>query len=170
MADARTRGDPKFTRFRIADSPFYRLARCNGRYVQAMERELKRIDMDIPRWRTLMIVHEHEPSSVSEIAELAAMRLSTMTRVVQRLARDRLVRVAPRESDGRKTDVYLTANGQRAVDGVRHVASDVYRKAVASLTAAEVSELVTLLGKLFDGLASVNPVAMTDYAKETRHK
>ena len=59
-----------------------------------MEEALRRIDMDVPSWRAIMLVHERNPSSVSEIAERAVIRLSTMTRVIQRLEKRGLVKLA----------------------------------------------------------------------------
>jgi DNA-binding MarR family transcriptional regulator len=153
MADAKRRGDPAYPSFTIEDSPFYWIARVSGRYVLDMEAVLKTIGMDIPRWRTLMIVREREPSSVSEIAETAAMRLSTMTRVVQRLAAGGLVRLASRASDARKTDVYLTAAGRAAAQRVREIASRVYRQAFADFTAEEIRALNRSLVRVFRNLA-----------------
>lgn len=155
MADAKRRGDPAYESFSIHDSPFYLISRVSGRYVLDMEAVLKPIGMDIPRWRTLMIVREREPSSVSEIAELAAIRLSTMTRVVQRLARQGLVRIEPRANDGRKTDVYLTAAGRAAVSQVRSIASRVYQSGFRDFTPAEIRTLNGLLARVFDNLAVV---------------
>jgi hypothetical protein len=95
-ADAKRRGDPAHPEFKIADWPFYLIARTARRYEMDMEEALRRIDMDVPSWRAIMLVHEQNPSSVSEIAERAVTRLSTMTRVIQRLEKRGLVKVASR--------------------------------------------------------------------------
>ncbi|MCZ8131754.1 MAG: MarR family transcriptional regulator [Steroidobacteraceae bacterium] len=144
---AKRRGDPAAEAFRLRHSPFFLLSRLSNRYVLDMEAVLKTIQMDIPRWRTLMIVREREPSSVSEIAELACIRLSTMTRVVQRLVRQGLARVDRRALDGRKTDVYLTAAGRRACEDVRRIASRVYARAFADFGDDDVRRLCELLGR-----------------------
>ena len=92
-ADARLRGDPGFADYGIDESPFYLIARTAGRYAMDMEDALRSIDMDLPSWRALMLVHEVNPSSVNEITDRAVMRLSTMTRVVQRLEKRGLVKL-----------------------------------------------------------------------------
>ena len=150
--DAKTRADPQFADFRVEDSPFYLIARTNGRYVLDMERQLKRIGMDLPRWRTLMIVHEHEVLSISEIADYAVMRLSTMTRVAQKLEKEGLVHLSVRESDARKTDVTLSPEGEEAVKRVRRVASRIYQQAFHDFTAREIQQLNETLRRVFDNL------------------
>jgi DNA-binding MarR family transcriptional regulator len=153
MADAKQLGDPGDAGFLLKNSPFFLIARVSGRYVLGMERVLKEIGMDMPGWRTLMIVREREPSSVSEIADLAVMRLSTMTRVVQRLELRGLVRLAARPTDARRTDVFLTADGRAMVRRVRTVASRTYRKAFHEMPAADLEVLNSLLRRVFDNLA-----------------
>ena len=68
-ADARLRGDPAFTDFRLEHSPLYLLVRAAGRYSLDMGNALKASGMDLLSWRALMTVNETSPSSVSEIAE-----------------------------------------------------------------------------------------------------
>lgn len=153
-SDAKRRGDPADEAFRLDESPFYWVNRVSGRYVQDMERRLKAVGMDMPGWRTLMILREQSPRSVSEIAELAAMRLSTMTRVVQRLANAGLVEVATSREDARRTEVRLAAKGREALGSVRAAASRVYRHGVGDLSPAEITQLVGLLGRLFANLAT----------------
>jgi len=151
--DAKLRGDPGFADFKIEDSPFYLIARTAGRYAIDMENALRVIDMDLPSWRALMIVFETNPSSVSEIADRAVMRLSTMTRVVQRLEKRGLLKVARRKGDARVTEVYISSTGERAVLQVRAIASRLYNIAFHEFTADEIEMLNALLPRVFGNLA-----------------
>jgi DNA-binding MarR family transcriptional regulator len=150
--DAKRLGDPAYDHFALDDSPFYLIARTSGRYAIDMQRILKSVGMDIPRWRALMILREQNPSSVSEIAERAVIQLSTVTRVVQRLEKQGLVRLASRKTDGRKTDVTLTDKGHDAVERVRECASRIYRLAFHDFSAAEIKTLNALLRRAFANL------------------
>ena len=150
--DAKRLGDPAYERFILDDSPFYLIARTSGRYAIDMQRILKSVGMDIPRWRALMILREQNPSSVSEIAERAVIQLSTVTRVVQRLEKQGLVRLASRKTDGRKTDVTLTDKGHAAVERVRECASRIYRLAFHDFSAPEIQTLNALLRRAFANL------------------
>lgn len=153
VADARLRGDPGFADFRIENSPFYLIARTAGRYAIDMENALHAIDMDLPSWRALMIVFETNPSSVSEIADRAVMRLSTMTRVVQRLEKRGLLSVSRRKGDARVTEVYITSAGERVMLQVREIASRLYNIAFHDLAAGEIEMLNALLRRVFSNLA-----------------
>ena len=148
MANDKQRADPADDQFLLEHSPFYRLAQVEGIYQQRMQQSLKAVGMDLPRWRVLMILHEKSPSSISEIAERAVMKLSTMTRVAQRLERDGLVKLAPNEEDARRTDVRLTASGEDAVETIRTTASRIFRQATEGFSNDEVRLLNLLLERL----------------------
>jgi len=150
--DAKILADPGYARFLLDDSPFYLIARTSGRYAIDMQRILRSVGMDIPRWRALMVLREQNPSSVSEIAERTVIRLSTVTRVVQRLEKQGLVRLSSRKTDGRKTDVSLTDKGQIAVERVRECASRIYRLAFHDFSATEIETLNALLRRAFANL------------------
>ena len=108
--------------------------------------------MDIPRWRILMILHEKSPSTISEIADRALMKLSTMTRVAQRLEQDGLVKLAPNEKDARSTDVHIIKAGESAVDKIRAVGSRTFRRATEDLNIKELETLNSLLARLSEAL------------------
>jgi MarR family transcriptional regulator, organic hydroperoxide resistance regulator len=150
---ARLRSDPASPGFRIADYPFYLLNRIAGRYAIDMSDALKAIGMDLPTWRALMILHERSPRSVSEIAMQAVIRLSTMTRVVRRLERAGLVRLARRTSDARVTEVVITPQGLAAVRRVREVAGRVYARAFAAFAPRDIEVLNGLLIRVMRNLS-----------------
>ena len=152
-ADAKRRGDPQCAGFRLVDSPLYLIVRTAGRYAQELENALHASGMDLLSWRALMIVDEASPSSVSEIAERSVTRLSTMTRVVQRLETRRLVRLAKRRSDQRVTEVHLTPRGKRCVENERATAGAIYRRATRDLTPADITMLKRLTRRLFANLS-----------------
>jgi DNA-binding MarR family transcriptional regulator len=165
-ADAKLRGDPGFADFQIADSPFYSLSRTTARYSIDMENALRAIDMDLPSWRALMILSESNPSSVSEIADRAVMRLSTMTRVVQRLERRGLLKVKRRKGDARVTEVYINSKGVSAARQVRQIASRFYNLAFHDFDAAEIDALNALLRRVFGNLA-LRPELLATNARPT---
>jgi DNA-binding MarR family transcriptional regulator len=150
---ARLRSDPASPGFRIADYPFYLLNRIAGRYAIDMSDALKAIGTDLPTWRALMILHERSPRSVSEIAVQAVIRLSTMTRVVRRLERAGLVRLARRTSDARVTEVVITPQGLAAVRRVREVAGRVYARAFADFAPRDIEALNGLLVRVMRNLS-----------------
>lgn len=151
------RSDPASAGFRLEGSPFYWLTRVSGRYLLAMERQLKAIGMDVPRWRVLMILAEHEPTSISTLSESSVVKLATMTRIVQRMEADGLVATATSESDGRVTEVAMTAMGRIALGRVREKGSLVFRRAFADIAPKDAEALIVLLRQLFGNLDRIQP-------------
>ena len=120
--------------FDVHEWPFYWLTKVYGRYISEMELSLKPVELDIPRWRVLMLLKDDRARSVSYLSEEAITKLSTMTRIVQRMKQDGLLVTRPRETDQRVTEVLLTENGRRARMLARQKADDIYAKALASLS------------------------------------
>ena len=149
--------DPALPGFRLDASPLYWLARVAGRYRLDMDLVLKPIGMDVPRWRVLAILAEHEPASITELCDHAVIRLSTMTRIVQRLADGGLVTTRPRRADGRVTEVLLTAAGRDAAVGVHRQASRIFRQGFEGFAAADVAVLNAMLRRLFDNFGQPPP-------------
>jgi DNA-binding MarR family transcriptional regulator len=150
----RRRADPADPLFELEHSPFYWISRVSGRYVLDMGAALRRVRMDVPRWRVLMILHEHDPASVSTIADLAVIKLSTMTRIVQRMQAEGLVTCGPRAGDARVTEVRLTPAGSQAVERVRGQASVTVQQALQGVSDKEVLAFIDVLKRLFDNLES----------------
>ena len=153
-AAPRRQADPADPLFELEHSPFYWLSRVSGRYVLDMGAALRRVGMDVPRWRVLMILHEHDPASVSTIADLAVIKLSTMTRIVQRMQAEGLVSCNPRASDARVTEVRLTPAGSHAMEQVRDQASRIFRHAFHDVSDKEMVVFIGVLQRLFDNLES----------------
>lgn len=153
LADAKRRGDPEFSDFQLAQSPLYLIVRTAGRYAQELENALNASGMDLLSWRALMIVNEVSPSSVSEIAERSVTRLSTMTRVVQRLEKKNLVTLSKRRSDARVTEVHLTPLGKRCVEQERGTAGEIYRRALQNFSSADIAVLNRLTRRIFANLS-----------------
>ena len=144
--------DPIDDNFEMSSWPFYWITRVARMYTHDMEDVLKKIGMDVARWRVLMILNEINPASVSELADHVVIKLSTMTKTVIRMQADGLVLTSPRKSDARVTEVRLTEAGRSAIGSVRRQASKVFRQAFQNFNAAEIRELNETLKQVFINL------------------
>jgi len=135
------RASPEGGAFEINEYPFFLINSAAGKYNAALASALARIKVDAARWRVLMIVAEREPIGVSEVADLAVMNVSTITRCVQRMAADGWIASRPRAQDNRVTEVRLTAAGRAQLAEVKAVAAKIFRHATAGL---DESDLVRL--------------------------
>ena len=148
-----SRSESQAAAFRRHRWPYYWLARVNYRYLAVLEPELRSIDLDVPRWRVLSCLDRGEPMGVSGLADLAAVKVPTMMKIVQRMAEDGLVRLAPRENDGRVTEVHLTPAGSESRERIIALANKVHDRACAGMSEAERSAMVASLRHLFETMS-----------------
>jgi len=147
--------DPASSEFRKEDFPFYWLARTHGRYTQNMERLLKKVDLDVPRWRVLWILNENGESSISEISTHAIAKLSTITKIVYRMKDDGLVDTGQSAEDGRVTQVRITDKGLASIARMQDVTHELFQRSFKGLTDAQVQRLNRMLETVFHNLETL---------------
>lgn len=135
--------------------PFYWIFRVNARYVQVLERRLKRVGLDMPRWRVLISLYEAEYLSISEIAEMSVMKLNTATKIVQRLVKDGMVVSRVRPNDGRVTEVTLTPKGDALRAEALIEAESILAASFVHITPKELAALNGLLEKVLGQLERI---------------
>lgn len=144
----RTLSDPGSSAFRLSDYPFYLLYRTANVYSELLDRKLKPLGMDKPRWRVLMTLAEHNSAALGLIAEMAVMKLPTIHKIVQRMEEDGLVTTSPRPSDNRVTEVSMSAKGRRMLVEIRRHASDCFAIGTRSLSDEQLMGLNILLRQI----------------------
>lgn len=145
-------GSSSAERINYRSWPFYWLARASGRYRGRMEDLLRPSGLDMPRWRVLMTLHQDRVASVSEIAAHSSQKLPTMTKIIQRMEGDGLVRRQPRFGKERVMEVVLTDAGELAGNGAWDCAASLYDQAFAGMTDEQIQQLTELLAKVADNL------------------
>lgn len=118
-----------------------------------LDHALKRIGMDVARWRVLMILNEFGPSSVSTLADHAVIKLPTMTKTVLRMEAEGLVATGHDPFDRRVTIVSATAKGSEATTAVRQQASRLFHTAFDGIAPEEANLIVATLRRIFANLA-----------------
>ncbi|MHC9236401.1 MarR family winged helix-turn-helix transcriptional regulator [Pseudooceanicola sp. 502str34] len=141
--------------FRKTEWPFYWITRTSARYFMALEKRLKPMGLDVPRWRVLMSLYEDEHLSVSEIADVCIIKLNTATKIIQRMVADGLVTTRSRPTDGRVTEVALTAKGDAKRREARAIADSVFEAAFSDLTVEERQLLNGLTERVFHRLGDL---------------
>jgi len=147
--------DPLGEDFHRHEFPFYWIARVNALYTQEMERVLKKIDMDVPRWRVMMILKEQDRLSISEIADQAVAKLPTITKILYRMRDQGLVELSTSASDGRVTLVAMTDDGRQRLEIVRNSVSGIFKRCFAGLTTAQIKRLNGLLEQLHGNMLAL---------------
>ncbi|HZU63294.1 MAG TPA: MarR family transcriptional regulator [Novosphingobium sp.] len=151
--DLRPLGDPGSAEFRLDAYPFYLLNRAASRYNTVIEAILRPIGLEIPTWRVLMILGERSPLPIAQVAKSAVINISTMTRIVERMTKAGLVSTLPSATDGRVTELEMTAAGRARLAAARCATAPVYQRIIQGFSAAEFSQMLDFLGRLHDNLA-----------------
>jgi MarR family transcriptional regulator, organic hydroperoxide resistance regulator len=146
------RNNPASDEYHKEDFPFYWLAMVNGRYSRAMEKTLKKVNLDIPRWRILIILKDEGSSSISEIATHAIAKLPTVTKTVYRMKAEGLVDTNVRSDDGRVTDVSITETGLETIRRIRGATNELFKQSFKGLTPAQLTRLNKLLEVIYHNL------------------
>lgn len=132
--------------------PFYWIVNVYARYTQVMEIELKKVQLDVSRFRVLMITEQYGKASISQISEYAMTKMPTVTKIVGRLRDDGMVTTASSTQDARVTEVMLTDAGREKVADAHRLASKVFEKGFKGMSAAQREKMNLSLAKVLDNL------------------
>lgn len=150
--DLRRYGDPGSEEFRVDAYAFYLLNRAVSRYNVVIEAELRRIGLEIPTWRVLMVLGQEQPQPIARIARSAVINISTMMRIVERMERRGLIASTPSESDARVTDLSLTPHGREKLAEARLATAPIFQKLIRGFSARDYARLLEMLNRLHDNL------------------
>ena len=157
IVDSRELGNPGTSAFEVDKYPFYLLNRLVSRYNVVIESRLRTIGIDIPSWRVLMILGQKQPRSIGQVAETAVIPVSTMTRIMQRMAGANLVRSVPLPVDNRVVEVSLTGEGEAKLAEARALTAPVYSQVIEGFTIDEFDALTAGLNRLYENLKPLVP-------------
>lgn len=148
-----SRYNPASPEFAREEYPFYWLARVYGVYILEMEKALKTVNLDVPTWRTLLILKEQGASSMSDIALHAVAKLSTVTKTVYRIKEEGLVETFTSPQDARVTMVSLTPAGQGAIERGQLATQHIVQRSFEGMTPGQVKRLNESLHAILDNLS-----------------
>ena len=144
--------NPASDEFSLGRYLFYLIAHVDSQYGIEMEKVLQTIKIERTQWQILLCLREDNPSSISELSSRSGKKLSTVSRVIERMSKEGLVKCAPRKSDQRVTEVFLLEKGEESLKKVIHVASKQYERAIEGFSEEEVEQLRHSLKKVLQNL------------------
>ena len=147
-----SRSDPRSPQFKKEEFPFYWIAHVQSVYLSEMERALKPLGIDTPRWRILFVLKEAERQSISTIAEHALGKLSTITKIVYRMRADGLVDTETAAYDGRVTEVILTRHGRDMIHKIDAATAGIFERAYKDLSKDQVKRINVMLQMILANL------------------
>lgn len=135
--------------------PYFWIDRVSAYYLRALEKRLKHLGVDAPRWRVLISLYQQNYMSVSEIAEFSTLKLNTTTKIVQRMIADGLVDTRVRPTDGRVTEVCLTKKGDLLREQALAEVNRIRDESFQNVSAAELETINEILSRISHDLARI---------------
>jgi cbb3-type cytochrome oxidase cytochrome c subunit len=73
--------------------PFFWISQVNGKYTQLIEKSIKKLGIDNTRRKIILSTNALQQASITEIANLSTLKLTTATKAIYRLVEDDIVQV-----------------------------------------------------------------------------
>jgi MarR family transcriptional regulator, organic hydroperoxide resistance regulator len=108
----------------------------------------RRADLTGPQLTVVKMLEQIGDLSLSELSERIRAQNSTVTGIIDRMERENLVTRERSKEDRRVVFIKLTAKGRRLAEEIPVEPMEIFRGALESLSAAEVRDLVKILGKV----------------------
>lgn len=138
----------------LQNFPFFWISQVNGKYGQLIEKSIKKLGIDNTRRKIILSTNALGEASITEIANLATLKLTTATKAVYRLVEDEIVEVFSSEHDERISMVKLTDKGLKLVEQINSISAVTLAGILNAFDEEELNALNAQLKKLFDLMPS----------------
>jgi DNA-binding MarR family transcriptional regulator len=133
---------------RMSEQLAYIIATANKRLEDELHERLRPAGIPIEQLRILEIVHAGDGCSMRELATLALIEPTTLTKIIDRMVSDNLVMRAPDPEDRRRVLIRITQQGRvlfRRLDRITTSQEDRLQKQFPVEKIAELRRLLTEL-------------------------
>ncbi len=131
----------------------YLINRIGSALVERMQEELAPHDLSIAMWRVLAVLSDTDKQRQIDLAEMTAIDVSTMSRLVSRLIKMGLVSRVRSDTSNREVSVELTAKGRALVNRLIPVARTMERAAIEGLSASDLAITRDCLRQMYFNIA-----------------
>lgn len=108
----------------------------------------RRADLTGPQLTVVKMLEQIGDLSLSELSDRIRAQNSTVTGIIDRMVRENLVVRERSKEDRRVVYIRLTPKGRKLAQEINVEPMEIFRSALADLSASEVRELVKILGKV----------------------
>lgn len=135
-------------KFHLDRHPFFWLTQVIGARDRELAQGLREYGLRVPEWRALAALHSRERCTMSELAELATIDRTTLTRTVDRMQEAGWLSRLADEADMRVTRLALSAAGRRMFERVWPEVERLNQLALSGLSGAQIESLRKILGQM----------------------
>lgn len=130
----------------------YLMNRIMGRYNADLRQEMNGLGLTTPKMRALAVLSVIDDLPISDLAVYAVVEQSTLSRALDQLASDGLVRRAPDPNDSRVTRIGITDTGRAALDQLWPSMARIYAQMFKDIPDEERQAFVTTLQKMLKNI------------------
>ena len=135
-------------KFDLDAHPFFWLTQVIGARDRELSQGLKEYGLRVPEWRALAALYARKDSTMGELADLATIDRTTLTRTVDRMQEAGWLSRFADDSDMRITRLALTAAGRRMFDRIWPEVQQLNAFALEGLSKAEIQQLHNTLARM----------------------
>lgn len=133
----------------------YLLNRAGSRLAEAFSAVVRDYGITLPMWRVLAALHQKDGERVGRIAELTAIEVSTLSRLLDTMEARGLVVRRRSADDARTVAVQRTAAGRELTATIIPLALHYEAVALKGLSARETTQLKRMLRRLYANMAEL---------------
>ncbi|MEO5324578.1 MarR family transcriptional regulator [Mesorhizobium sp. CC13] len=130
----------------------YLMNRIMGRYNASLREDLAKLGLTTPKMRTLAVLSVVDGLLVGRLAVYAVVEQSTLSRALDALEADGMVRRTPDQEDSRAIRVSITEAGRAAFESLWPTMRQSYNRMFAGIDAAEHAAFVATLQKVLNNI------------------
>jgi DNA-binding MarR family transcriptional regulator len=134
--------------YRITDYPMHYFSAIRRQNQLILTRSLRELGLSVPTWRALAALRHKDGQTIGELAHLTVLDRSSLGRVLDEMARERLVEREPLPDDRRALVVSLSAKGRRLFEAALPIAQQHYRDMFKGVTPADFDTLMRVLRRV----------------------
>lgn len=138
--------------FQYDQWPFYNMSRLISLYHRKLDSVLKPIGIDTPRWRVLSILGKRGTATVTQVADEAATIMSTMAKIIRRMATQDLVTTSASARDARSVEVALTPAGTALLAVAQAKVDAVAARSFWNIPEADLDALNATVRRMYENL------------------
>ena len=136
------------TAFDLDRHVFFWLTQVIGARDRELAQGLKEFGLRVPEWRALAALYARRHSTMSELADLATIDRTTLTRTIDRMQDAGWLERLADENDMRITRLALTASGRKTFERIWPEVQRLNELALDGLSKAEIESLRRILERM----------------------
>jgi DNA-binding MarR family transcriptional regulator len=147
-----SRSEARLGAFRLDNHVFYLFGQIFGHRNIALNRELRRFNLDYSRWRVLAALNEHPDCSMNDLANTTAVDRTTLAYTIRNMVEEKLVRRQARSSDRRSVELTLTQRGHALLQQILPTVMHLNDRCLAGFTQREFTVFLGQLRRIIDNI------------------